>query len=192
MAYSTYTTEAIVCGSRDRNTLDRSYLLFTRDGGMLYAEARAVRREHSKQRFALQDFSRVRISLIRGKAGWRVGSVEAQENFYAIASSREARGSVVRLVKLIRRLARGEEPMVAVYDFTRSVLAVLGGEVIDRPFAEAYIEVHLLALLGYVALPTLPPELQAYDSALLSTLASPAHRRLLEEQRAAAIAHSHL
>ena len=63
MSYQTYTTEALVCGTYDRNTADRSYRLFARELGMLFADARSVRLEKSRQRMALSDFSLVRVSL---------------------------------------------------------------------------------------------------------------------------------
>lgn len=192
MSYSTYTTEAIVCGTHNRQTTDRSFLLFTRDGGMLYAEARGVRREGSKQRSALQDFTRVRISLIRGKAGWRVGSVEALENYYASAVDRAARGSVVALLKLLRRFARGEEPMTPVYDFVLLALASLARPVVDRPFLDAYIQVHFLTMLGYVALETLPAPLRQFDLVAAPALATPHHLAHLATKLESAIDHSHL
>lgn len=192
MSYSTYTTEAIVCGTRDRNTTDRSFLLFTQSGGMLYAEARAVRRESSKQRSALQDFTRVRISLIRGKSGWRVGSVEALENYYTSAVDREARGSVVALIKMLRRFARGEEAMTEVYEFIKIALTTLAQSQIERTFLEAYVQVHFLAHLGYVALGTLPVPLQQADTVMAGALASKDHEVLLRIQLESAVSHSHL
>lgn len=192
MSYSTYTTEAIVCGTRDRNTTDRSYLLFTRDGGMLYAEARGARREGSKQRYALQDFTRVRISLVRGKAGWRVGSVEALENYYATAVDRAARGSVVALIKLLRRFARGEEPLPELYAMTVGALAVLVSPCVQRPFLDAYVQVHVLALLGYVALGTLPAPLRSWQVGQVAVLASDDYTAQLAVALEQAIEHSHL
>ncbi|MBY0309779.1 recombination protein O N-terminal domain-containing protein [Patescibacteria group bacterium] len=192
MSYSTYTTEAIVCGTRDRNTTDRSFLLFTQSGGMLYAEARAVRRENSKQRHALQDFTRVRISLIRGKSGWRVGSVEALENYYANAVDREARGSVVGLVKMLRRFARGEEAMTEVYEFIKVALAVLTQSQASRTFLDAYVQVHFLAYLGYVALGMLPAPLQHTNVTSAGALASKDYEALLRIQLESAVVHSHL
>lgn len=192
MAYSTYTTEAIVCGTRDRNTTDRSFLLFTQSGGMLYAEARAVRRESSKQRSALQDFTRVRISLIRGKAGWRVGSVEALENYYTSAVDREARGSVVALIKMLRRFAKGEEAMTEVYEFMKSALVLVVQAQKERTFLDAYIQVHFLAYLGYVALGTLPAPLQCEDIEAVASLASKDYEALLRIQLESAVNHSHL
>lgn len=192
MSYSTYTTEAIVCGTRDRNTTDRSYLLFTRDGGMLYAEARGARREGSKQRYALQDFTRVRISLVRGKSGWRVGSVEALENYYTTASDRAARGSVVALIKLLRRFARGEEPIPELYRFTEHALQVLRAPAEARTFLDAFVQVHALAILGYVALGALPEPLRAPDVAGAVALSSVDHEARLQVALESAIAHSHL
>jgi DNA repair protein RecO len=192
MSYSTYTTEAIVCGTRDRNTTDRSYLLFTRDGGMLYAEARGARREGSRQRYALQDFTRVRISLVRGKAGWRVGSVEALENYYTDAVDRAARGSVVALVKLLRRFARGEEPHPELYQYTTWVLPVLAAPCAERSFVEVFVEVHTHALLGYVALGALPRALRNPSVSEASLLASADHLARLQTALESAIAHSHL
>lgn len=110
MAYATYTTEALVCGSYDRGDANRSLVLFTKDAGMLYAEARSVREERSKQRCAVQDFSYLRVSLVRGKAGWRVGSVEVLENFYFQSTHREVRAMVLHIVRLLRRFIHGEEP----------------------------------------------------------------------------------
>lgn len=190
MAYATYTTEAIVCGTNDRNTVDRSFLLFTREGGMLYAQARGVRRETSKQRSALQDFTRVRVSLIRGQSGWRVGSIEALENYYARAVDRAARGSVVAFMKLIRRFTRGEEASPIVYDYVVEALGCISGVVAERATFDALVQVRFLGHLGYVALETLPSEtlgpleaMRALDSR---------HLPMLEKHLASAVAHSHL
>jgi len=192
MSYSTYTTEAIVCGTRDRNTTDRSFLLFTEGGGMLYAEARSVRRESSKQRGALQDFTRVRISLIRGKSGWRVGSVEALETYYTSAADRGARGSVVSLIKILRRFARGEEPMPELYAFVKTALSYLAVPRDDRAFFDAFVQVHVLALLGYVALETLPASLRVATLEGAPGLATKDNAAYLATQLESAIAHSHL
>ena len=48
MSYQTYITEALIVGSFDSNTADKSYLLFTKSAGMLYASARSVREEDRK------------------------------------------------------------------------------------------------------------------------------------------------
>lgn len=151
MSYQTYITDAVVVGSYHSNTADKSYLLFTERAGMLYAAARSVREERSKQRYALQDFSHITVTLVKGKAGWRIGSVESHENFYMDAVSRAARGSIVRLTKTLRRYVQGEVPDTHLYHIYTGALAVLASDCEPRAAFERCAEVQLLALLGYVA-----------------------------------------
>jgi recombinational DNA repair protein (RecF pathway) len=173
MSYATYTTDALVCGAFDRNTADRSYLLFTREAGMLYAEAKSVREERSKQRYALQEFSQIRISLIKGKHTWKVGSVEATHNDYARAISREARGSVALVYKLLRRYIRGEEASPALYDYCVEALARLTGEVTERSLLELMVQVNILRRLGYVDEAAIPEILRTQDTLSLPDIVSP-------------------
>lgn len=151
MSYQTYTTKAIVCGTYDKNTADRSFLLFTREAGMLYATARSVRNEASKQRPALQNFTQIRVSLVKGKTGWRVGSVESRLNYYSSAVDRTTRGAVVSVVQLLRRFLTGEEVQPAVYDDVEQAL----DRIIMQPLESAWVvdvfTLRLLATLGYVA-----------------------------------------
>ena len=88
MAYQTYITEALVCGSIDNHSADRSFLLFTREAGMVYAHAKSVREERSKQRYALQVCSHIRATLIRGKSDWKIAGVDPLQNFYAQTTTR--------------------------------------------------------------------------------------------------------
>jgi len=160
MAYATYTTDALVCGTYDRNTADRSYRLFTRELGMLWADARSVRLEKSKQRMALADFSLVRVSLVRGKSGWKIGSVTSQTNYYHIAGDQATRGSVVAVMRLLRRYVQGEEKQVELFDFVNDALLVGVGVVSERIWFDQCVAVRLLTLLGYVSVTKLPPAIQ--------------------------------
>ncbi len=157
MSYQTYTTEAIICGTFNRNTADRSYLLFTREAGMLYAEARSVREERSRQRMALQDFSYVRVSLIKGKSSWKIGSIEPRTNFFMDSVDKTARGSVVSLTKFLRRFYGGQEAAPILFDYLREALDMLSGDVLVRTEIEAVIQTRMLYELGYVDAKVLPP-----------------------------------
>ena len=160
MSYATYTTEALVCGAFDRNTADRTYLLYTREAGMLYAEAKSVREERSKQRYALQEFSYIRVSLVKGKQAWKTGSVEVIENDYQAAKSREARGSVALIYRTLRRFIHGEDASAELFDFCLKALRhVEGAEVSKREFVDSYIQVMIMQHLGYVSASSIPREL---------------------------------
>ena len=182
MAYRTYTTEAIVCGSKPSMTSDKSYLLFTREAGMLWASARSVREERSRQRYALQDFSLIRVSLVKGKSGWRIGSVESVMNPFMQAHSRLGRTGVAYLVKLIRRYVHGEQPIESVFDdmATAFLLTQTLTDVTELVRLQQVAEVRLLRTLGYVAdttvlheilrEPQLTEALQVYTSDLESAV----------------------
>lgn len=159
MGYQTYTTEALVCGTWNKNTADKSYLLFTKVAGMLYADARSVREEKSKQRFALQDFSYIRVSLVRGKQNWRIGSVEALRNHYKVAATKEARGSVVDLYRFLRRFYNGEEPMPELFDYLLRRFSDLENTN-NRELDELVTKLHILAILGYVNRSQIPESIQ--------------------------------
>ncbi len=150
MSYATYTTEALICGSRDNNTSDRAYLLFTQEVGMIWATARSVREERSKQRYALQDFSLIRVSLVKGKSGWRIGSVEAICNPFMEARDRRERAHVKNTVALIRRYIHGEQTVVGVFADAKEALVIARAQqlfdVVDLLFTA-----RLLYELGYIS-----------------------------------------
>lgn len=153
LSYQTYTTDAIVAGSFDNNTADKSYLLFTRSAGMIYASAKSVREERSRQRSALQDFSHVTVSLIKGKTGWRIGSVQSYGNIFSVAQTRQSRGSVVRLLKLLRRFIQGEDPQPELFDeILFALLFVTDTNLDNRQLIEEIVQARILYLLGYISL----------------------------------------
>lgn len=149
MAYQTYITEALVCGSRHSNTSDCAYLLFSREAGMVWASARSVREERSKQRYALQEFSHVRATLVRGKGGWRVAGVEPIRNMYFDAHDRDVRTVVRNSFRLLRRVVQGEEPHQDLFD---DFVTLLGGSPLGGPVdRELLISLRVLHKLGYIA-----------------------------------------
>lgn len=192
MAYTTYTTRALVCGSVDRNTADRSYRLFTERAGMLFASARSVRNERSRQRYGLQDFSLVRTSLIKGKHGWRIGSVEPLGNYYQTATDKAARGSVVRVVRLLRRFVSGEAPEPHLFQYLTTILPELGQATPAQADRELIVLVHCLHLLGYVSPEAIPSEIPMGHLAATSLPLSDTARATLTHLYDTAVDASHL
>ena len=148
MAYQTYITDAFVCGSKDSNTSDRSFLLFTRDAGMVYASVKIVREERSKHRYGLQHFSEVRVSLVRGKAGWKIVGTEPIRNIYNEAETREIRTLVRNMILLLRRVVHGEMAHPEIYADICSVVKLC--TVYDPVVLETVFTARMLYLLGYV------------------------------------------
>ena len=151
MSYKTYITEALVCGSICNNTSDKNYLLFSKEAGMLWCSARSIREERSKQRCAMQEFSHIRVSLIKGKSGWRVGSTEALGNAFLQVEHRTQRALINFVVTQLRRYVHGEIPLAQVYEdvceiLTNSELFLEKSASVQKVFL-----VRLLSELGYVA-----------------------------------------
>jgi recombinational DNA repair protein (RecF pathway) len=134
---------------------------------MLYADARSVRKEASKQRQALQDFSLIRVSLVKGKGGWKIGSVTEVQNYYHMATSQAARGSVVRLTRLIRRFLAGEESHVDLFDECLAALSFFCNNRNDRTCYEHIFIQRVLAQLGYIKISDIPKQ---YVAVALSAL----------------------
>jgi DNA repair protein RecO len=162
MSYQTYTTEAIICGTFNKNTADRSYLLFTKEAGVLYAEAKSVREERSRQRMALQDFSHVRVSLVKGKNSWKIGSIECLSNFFMGAEDKEARGSIVKVIKFLRRFYGGQEAAPALFEYMIDALTQLQKRQSLREYIELVVQVHLLHELGFADTRAVPPVAQQH------------------------------
>jgi len=152
MSYAIYTTTALVCGHRPRLSADAAFWLFTRDAGMVLATARSVREERSKQRFALQDFSLVNVSLIQGKAGWRIGSVEALDNYFLKSEDKAVRHSLALVLRTLRRYVQGEEASPDLFAEVTSQLQLLQNpHLLNREYIEQLSVVRILEHLGYVS-----------------------------------------
>jgi len=147
--YQTYITEALVCGSYDSNTADRSFLLFTKEAGMIYAHAKSVREERSKQRYALQECSHIRATLVRGKTGWKIAGVEPIQNLYAKAESREARTLIRNSIRLLRRVIQGETVHSDIFSDVIEVCAQ--AEKYSHTHLEGILGLRILHSLGYIA-----------------------------------------
>jgi len=115
MAYHIYTTKGIILSSRPSREADKMYSILTEDLGLVHARAGGVRLEKSKLRGFLEPYSFVTVSLVRGKAEWRITSTELIELVPVSLHT-------ARPLALIERLIAGEEIHPELY---RTVAAFL-------------------------------------------------------------------
>ena len=118
---------------------------------MVWATAKSVREERSKQRCALQDFSHIRASLIKGKSGWRIASVESYGNYFLQAHSRIQRGMVTFVTAQLRRYVHGESLLPKIYEDAFEVLSDKNDVTEKNDSLQEVFSVRLLAELGYIA-----------------------------------------
>ena len=147
--YQKYQTEAVVLGSREVGEADRVYALFTRNFGLVRARASAVRSEKSKMRYALQNYARAEVSLVKGKRGWRLAGASALKN---ASGDPCGVGAFARICELVIRLVNGEEKN----DYLFAALAEAHGALmVEKCDAFGTIEIvcvaRLLYALGYIS-----------------------------------------
>ena len=168
-----YHTEGIILGSKNYGETGKTYFVFTRDLGMIYASASGVRKLSSKLRFVLQDFAYVKIDLVEGRDFWRVTSASKTNALEDISQNKETFEILYNIAKLLKRLLAGVEPNQILFSDLINGLSIL--EKIenknDLRSIEAIIVLRILNNLGYIG----------GDEALQNLVKSPFESNLLFE-----------
>ena len=163
MSHHIYHTKGIVIESFDVKEANKSYWIFTRDLGMVVAAAQGVRLSASKLRFSLQPLSLVDVSLVRGRAYWRVVNAREISNVYwCIKNTPASVAMISRVLRLLRRLVTGEEKNEILFDKIFDGLMYLAGAAPAdaAPLTPQIINLEFILLLqilynlGYFAPPT--------------------------------------
>ncbi|MFA6524219.1 MAG: DNA repair protein RecO [Candidatus Paceibacterota bacterium] len=147
-----YHTEALILGSKSFGEAGKYYFLFTRDLGMIYASAQGIRKISSKLRFVLQDFSYVKIDLVRGKDFWRITSASKTNELENISKKRETLEVFANLSQLLKRLLVGEESNGILFtDLLNGLFVLEKSETIEEiRNIEAIVVLRMLSNLGYI------------------------------------------
>jgi recombinational DNA repair protein (RecF pathway) len=141
MAYHTYTTNAYILHAAQLGEHDVFYICMTESFGLIRARATGARKEDSKLRYSLQIGSCVALSLVKGKAGWRVtGAVLLQE------PHRPTITLFAKLARLSERLVHGEEQNDALYAVFCECTTYA-----DVRTAELWLVMRVLVSLGYLS-----------------------------------------
>ena len=147
--YQKYQTDALVLGSRESGEADRLYSIYTKEFGLVRARASSVRSERSKMRYALQNYARANVSLVKGKRGWRLAGASAVKN-----ATGDVRGvtAFARIYELVLRLVGGEEKS----DYLFAALSEAHGALMqEKCDAFGTIEIvcvaRILFVLGYIS-----------------------------------------
>lgn len=148
--YQKYQTDALVVGARETGEADKTFALYTRDFGLVWARATSVRKETSKMRYALQLYSRANISLVKGKRGWRAAGASA--TLGSQGKDRKGVAAFARASELIVRLVAGEEENAYLFDTLAEAHDALMRQHVE---AHATIEIvaaaRILFTLGYIS-----------------------------------------
>lgn len=108
MPYRIYDTSALVVKRWPYNEASSRFFLYTRDLGRILARARAVRKVSAKLAPALQAGSESEVSLVCGKAGWRLVGTVPQQN-YLLSTTADKRTVIDRFLRLLSRLIPAQQ-----------------------------------------------------------------------------------
>ena len=147
-------TEATVLGGYAKGEADKLISLYTRDFGLVRADAKGVRKSTSKLRFALQPYMVSQVDLIVTRAAYRAGSSDL---VFSIDTPDMGALSVLhRTAALIRRLVPEEEKNEPLYEAIIEIMKFLSNkDKIDQPSID-HASLELLAVfrilyyLGYI------------------------------------------
>ncbi len=150
MSHTIYNTEAFVLSSRSSGEADKTFVLFTKDFGIVSAKATSIRKAESKVRFSVQDFRYADVSLVKGKIIWRLISARPIHDLNSVKSlSAPAR---IRSLQLVAKLGPREEPLtnlfeelVGAYTFSSRIHPKKS----DMESLEALLAMKILHTLGY-------------------------------------------
>ena len=146
MSYHHYTTEGIILRREDRGENDAVYVVLTESLGLIIVQATGIRLLKSKLRTVLQPRNIVKITLVRGKALWRVTTCV----FVATAPNVLA-PTIPRLYKLLRQFVVFDESIPVIYQHFKNLFTItedIWGNAKRLKTAETITTARILATLG--------------------------------------------
>lgn len=111
-----YRTEAIILSSRPSGEAGKYLTVLSKDYGVLKIEAAAVRKNDSKLRQSIQDYSVAEISFVRGKTGNKLVNASFVSNFFYDVNQPKLLKSLTNVFRLIEKMIIDEENDVTVFD----------------------------------------------------------------------------
>lgn len=150
MSYHIYTTDGIVLKKTAFGEADTLLHILTADLGLIIAHARSTRLSSSKLRSALQEYSLISVSCLKGKNGWKITNVVEKDNFffsYPIHTHR----ILSQITTILLKMIPGESPHKDIFQIVKSGLVFLKELSIDEiSNFETLILLRILNQLGYV------------------------------------------
>ncbi len=160
-----YHTDGLILGSQPVGEASRFFRIFTERLGRVTALAAGIRELKSKLRHSLIELSLVKISLVRGRGGWRIVSAEPIQSRFDLEDLKKVEPfktdskklvATARFLNLLSRLVVDEGRRAGVWREAASAYEFLMLENFSPETLanfELLAALRLLAALGYCELP---------------------------------------
>ena len=150
--HTQYHTDAYVLKSYPHGESNKTFILLTKDFGLVRAIAQGIRLHKSKLKFSLQDYSKAHVTLIKGKDGWKITTAQPIFNIYSETPNKESFELIVRSFSLLIRLLQGEEENTELYEIiNQGILFLVKNEVDNHLDIECVLMLRVLNNLGYIS-----------------------------------------
>jgi DNA repair protein RecO len=150
VSYHIYTTEGIILKKASFGEANLLLHVLTEDLGLIIASAQAARVSNSKLRPALQEFTHVSVSCVKGKNGWKITNVVEKGSFY-FNYPQYSHKVLAQVSQLLLQMMPGESPHREIFQTVRSGFEFLKN-ISERETSgfEMLIVLRVLYHLGYV------------------------------------------
>ena len=152
MAYHIYTTDGIILKRKALGEADIVLYVLTENLGLIITSARSARLNKSKLRGALQEYTLVSISCVKGKNGWKITNVTDKENFFW-SKSNYSNKVLAQISSLLLQMIQGESRHPEIFQTTKTAFEFLKF-VSEKNIGsfEVLAILRILYQLGYVAI----------------------------------------
>lgn len=149
-----YRTESIILSSRPSGESGKYLTVLTKDYGVLKIEAQAVRKNESKLRQSVQDYSVSEISFVRGKTGNKLVNASFVSNFFYDIKQLKSLKSFTKVFRLIEKMIVDEEKDITIFNLLVETADLLkANSEWDYDFLKALeivVVYRILSGLGYI------------------------------------------
>jgi DNA repair protein RecO (recombination protein O) len=150
VGYHIYTTDGIILKRSAFGEANILLHILTLDFGLILASARSARLATSKLRPALQEYSLVNISCIKGRNGWKITNVLEKKNFYFCNKIYQHR-ILSQISLVLQKMIPGESPHQEIFSTTKNAFDFLESlQDEESKNLEILLVLRILFLLGYV------------------------------------------
>lgn len=150
MSYHIYTTEGIILKRTGFGEANVLLHVFTKEFGLIIASARSARLSVSKLRPALQEYTLVLLSLVKGKNGWKITNVLSVDSFF-FGVPKHTHKVMSQVSFVLLQMIQGESADKDLFQIVKSGFEYLKN--IDKEcisLFEPLIIIRILNQLGYV------------------------------------------
>ncbi len=168
MAVLAIQTRALVLRAHPLRESDRLVELFTRECGLLRAVGASVREARSKLRFALEPFSLIDVTLVRGRGVWRVRGASAELSLYrSLKDFPDKMRLVASVMRLLGRLVAGEEQNTPLFDTIVDAFTLLPDLPLELEELKAFESILVLRVFSELGYRLPKPQWQRYLTGVL-------------------------